>query len=265
MKPNPTKRSRKKVMWIILLLLVVFFAIQIPITMAVSSGKFARGNQPQYSVAQTAALPNSPLAGKTILFLGSSVTYGSAAEGESFVDYLVREDGITAVKEAVSGTTLVDEETMGKASYITRMKAMDTSLAADAFVCQLSTNDAGMKKPLGQISDSRSLDAFDTRTVAGAMEYIIVYARQTWDCPVIFYTGTRYKSEAYAQMVALLPQLQKKWDIGVIDLWNNAEMNAVSTAEYKLYMVNGIHPSRAGYRDWWLPVIQKYLYAVLAA
>jgi len=33
------------------------------------------------------------------------------------------------------------------------------------------------------------------------MEYIICYAKQTWNCPVLFYTGTKYDSEQYAEMV----------------------------------------------------------------
>lgn len=67
-----------------------------------------------YSVANTPALADSPLKGKTILFLGSSVTCGSAPGQESFVEYMVKRDGILAVKEAVSGTTLVDETVWGK-------------------------------------------------------------------------------------------------------------------------------------------------------
>ena len=97
------------------------------------------------------------------------------------------------------------------------------------------------------------------KTVAGAIEYVIAYAKQTWNCPVIFYTGTQYKSEQYAQMVDLLLQIQEKWKIGVIDLWNDPEMQAVSAEDYKLYMVNGIHPSFAGYRDWWTPKFEAYL------
>ena len=43
---------------------------------------------------------------KTVLFLGSSVTYGSASGGVSFADLMVKECGIKMIKEAVSGTTL---------------------------------------------------------------------------------------------------------------------------------------------------------------
>ena len=256
--------KKKKMVLIILAAVVLFFSIQIPLTLAISNGKFAAGNREEYSVAATPSLESSPLSGKHIIFLGSSVTYGSAANGESFVDYLVKRDDIIATEEAVSGTLLVEEAVWGKESYITRMKTIEPNLNADAFICQLSTNDATMKKPLGEISDSRNLEDFDTQTVTGAMEYVIAYAQQTWDCPVIFYTGTQYDNEVYAAMVARLLELQEKWDIGVIDLWNDAEMNSVSEDAYELYMVNGIHPSRAGYRDWWTPKFEAYLLELFA-
>lgn len=259
MKNRSKKLSKKRIVLYVVLGIVVFVAIQAPVTIAISNGKFAAGNKDTYSVANTEVREDSLLQGKTIIFLGSSVTYGSAAGGESFADYMVKKDRIVAVKEALSGTTLVDEKVWGKDSYITRMKTIDTGIEADAFICQLSTNDASMKKPLGTISESFDLEDFDTQTIAGAIEYVIAYARNTWNCPVIFYTGTQYDSEYYGNMVALLLEIQEKWDIGVIDLWNNNEMNAVSEEDYKLYMVNGIHPSKAGYRDWWTPKFENYL------
>ncbi len=199
------------------------------------------------------------LKGKTVIFLGSSVTYGSASGGVSFADFLEKEDGIISVKEAVSGTTLVDGDS---SSYVSRMKTINKSIRADAFVCQLSTNDASLKKPLGKISDSSDISEFDTQTVAGAIEYIISYAREVWRCPVIFYTGTKYDSELYGEMVDLLLEIQKKRNIGVLDLWNSEEMNAVSAEDYKYYMANGIHPNYEGYRRWWTPQFRKYLSAL---
>ena len=44
----------------------------------------------------------------------------------------------------------------------------------DAFACQLSTNDASKEMPIGELSSSENLEDFDTQTVTGAMEYIIV-------------------------------------------------------------------------------------------
>ncbi len=45
---------------------------------------------------------------------------------------------------------------------------------------------------------------------------------------MIFYTGTKYDSKQYQQMVDVLFELQDKYGIGVIDLWNDEEMNDVS-------------------------------------
>ena len=221
-----------------------------------SKGVFSDGNSEKYSIANTAADENSPLKGKKIIFLGSSVTFGSASKEESFVEFLAKKDGVIPVKEAVSGTTLVDN---GDDSYIARMKTIDTGIEADAFICQLSTNDATKKLPVGEIADGFDMNSLDTQTVAGAIEYVIAYAKQTWSCPVIFYTGTQYDSEQYEQLVSLLLDIQKKWDIGVIDLWNNP-MNNIPKEKYNLYMANGIHPTRAGYREWWLPEFEKYLF-----
>ena len=160
----------------------------------------------------------------------------------------------------------INEDTIWKKNF--KFQPFDVNADAvsnthDAFICQLSTNDASNAIPLGEISSSRNLEDFDTKTVLGALEYIIVYADTTWHCPVVFYTGTQYDSPAYGKMVEQLLKLQEKYEIGVIDLWNDAEMNQVSEEDYKLYMFDGIHPTQAGYLNWWIPKMEAYLYDYL--
>lgn len=222
-------------------------------------GVFSKGNYGEYSLSESVST-DSPIKGKTVIFLGSSVTYGYGSLGVSFADFLEKEDGIISVKEAVSGTTLAD---MKDNSYVSRLKTIDKSIKADAFVCQLSTNDATKNIPLGEISASEDISSFDTKTVAGAIEYIISYVKTTWNCPIIFYTNPKYDSEAYGEMVKLLAELQKKWNITVIDLWNNEEINNISDEERKLYLVDHIHPTKAGYKEWWIPEFRKTLYNIL--
>lgn len=212
------------------------------------------GNAAQYSVKKIEQLESSPLAGKHILFLGSSVTYGASSEGVSFVEYIAARNGAVMTKEAVSGTTLVDN---GTDSYIARMKRIDRDMDVDIFVCQLSTNDATQKKPLGEISkDGR----YDTSTVAGAIEFIISFARDTWNCPVIFYTNPRYSSEAYGDMVELLNRIAEKWEISVIDMWNDPDFNSITDEQRSLYLADPIHPTQAGYLEWWTPYMETALY-----
>lgn len=202
--------------------------------------------------------PKDPLSGLNIVWLGSSVTYGMQSGGYSMADAI--EDGHQATecyKYAISGTTLVNED---PTSYVSRLQEISPQMEIDLFVVQLSTNDASMKKPLGTISDSKKIEDFDDTTITGAMEKIIAYIKQTWDCPIVFYTGTYYDDQEYSKMVDSLLQLQDKWDIGVVDLWDNEEMTALyGSDQYQEYMADDVHPTRKGYVEWWTPVFENYL------
>ena len=204
--------------------------------------------------------PSSVMQRCPVLFLGSSVTYGSAAGGWSFADALAEQYGLPIVKEAVSGTTLVNDSDQ---SYIARMLRLLADLKPAALVCQLSTNDAAQGKPLGEISPGTAPADFDQHTITGAMEFIIAHARETWGCPVFFYTGTRFDSPAYAQMVIRLQELAAKWSISLIDLWNDPAMNAVAPQDYARYMHDPVHPTREGYLTWWTPCFAAALHDYL--
>lgn len=217
------------------------------------------GNAAEYDFDQIQKMSSSPLEGKTVLFLGSSVTNGAASLHNSLPEYFSARMGCRSIKEAVDGTTLVDNKAN---SYIHRMlDNISASEQIDLVVCQLSTNDASKGLPLGELSDSMSLSDFEKSTITGAVEYIICYARETWGCPVVFYTNSRFDSEAYASMVARLAGVQKKWGIGVLDLWTDRTFNAISADQRALYMYDNIHPTKAGYRDWWGPELEQQLLA----
>ncbi len=215
------------------------------------------GNSEEYSFDRIEPMENSPLAGKNIGVLGSSVVNGSAAQDNSVAEYLCARFGCTYTKEAVNGTTLVDKTPW---SYIKRLKGkMDPNAEYDLMVFQLSTNDATFKRPLGEISESADLNDFDTSTVTGALEYMISYTKETWNCPVVFFTGSRYDSQEYGAMVERLLELQEKYDFGVIDLWSGDAFNNISDEMRGIYMFDNIHPTMAGYRDWWGPEMERQL------
>ena len=198
---------------------------------------------------------NSPLKGKNFIFLGSSVTKGFSSYNKSFVDMIAKRDGANCVKEAVSGTTLIDN---GPKSYVARLKTIDPSTPCDVFVCQLSTNDATKNSPLGKLSENGE---YDTSTVCGAIEYIVSYVKKTWNCPVVFYTNPQYNSVAYQKLVELLKEIAGPLDIQVVDLWSNATVNK-RKYRAKRYMV-WVHPTRKGYKLW-TPIIADALADVLA-
>lgn len=220
------------------------------------------GNLDAYSVSSFPTMENSPVKGNTYYWLGSSVTLGASAMNESMADFFAKKHDCICIKNAVSGTTLANQN--GN-SYVARFDAyLQSDQKAehmDAVIVQLSTNDQLMES-FGEITadDVRDPGAFDTTTTFGAIEYIIATAKQTWGCPVLFYTNPPTGYESYMTMVLGLYDIAAKWDIEVIDLFMDLEFNNNPTEEQrKLWMSDKIHPTKAGYRDWWLPKFEDAL------
>lgn len=221
-----------------------------------------KGNREEYSVAGTRETAGSPLAGKVIFWLGSSVTEGASSGQESMADFLAKKHGAQCIKEAVSGTTLADRANSSYVSRLDQYLASDERAGhVDAFICQLSTNDKGFPDGFGAVTpaDVRDAAAFDTATTFGAMEYIIATAKGTWDCPVYFYTNPPMDDENYETMVQALEELAEKWGVTIIDLYRDQAFNDISEEERALYMADNIHPTKAGYREWWLPKFEEAL------
>ena len=206
---------------------------------------------------------SDPLSGKSIVWLGSSVTFGD--NGYSIADAIDEtHSAVNTYKYAISGTMLVNTS---ESSYVARMKEIDPALDIDLFIVQLSTNDATNGQPLGEVSNSREVGSFDDATITGAMEEIIAYVSQTWNCPIAFYTGTYYDSAEYQSMVDRLYELQEKWQIEIIDLWNNENLrNMCISGESAPYMKikygtedepDPIHPNAKGYKQLWTPEFEK--------
>lgn len=195
----------------------------------------------------------------TYLFLGSSVTFGHANHESSFVNYLASMVECRVIKEAVSGTTLTDS--LGN-SYLTRLiNNVPKTEKIDHLIVQLSTNDASRDGVVfGDVTpnDKRSLTDFDKNTTVGAMEYIIAYARQTWGCEVSFYTNPKYTNANYTTLLTLLDKVKAKWDIGVLDFYHYAGMEALDDATLSTYMADAIHPNALGY-EWMAGEFAKYL------
>ncbi len=223
----------------------------------------APGNAAAFAPATLPLDVASPLVGRRIAFLGSSITYGAAALGVSFVDYLQTGAGVIATKLAVSGTTLAGPSADSYWARLQHELPLDQPL--DLFVCQLSTNDIGQGKALGQITPTSQRRDFATTTTLGAIEAICGYVEDHWHCQVVFYTCVITGAEPrYQQLISELYHLQAKWQFAVIDLRNDPTVTAWTHAQ-PLAMYDGIHPTQLGYRQLWTPIFQADLAAILAA
>ena len=247
-------------------------------------------NDAQFDVSNVEEIEGSVLKNKKIYWLGSSVTYGASSSGQSMADFISKRSGCISVKEAVSGTTLLNDgltDDTGKKSYVNRLKTttlFDTKEEVDAFVCQISTNDCTSARlsKRGEITadDKRELEDFNVATTLGAVEYIISYVVDTWGCPVYFYSGSYFgdgsnkyqrqnsnpKGSDYSALINQVKQIAEKRnkfkfvDVKIIDMYNDEEFNELASEKYYSWAMNDpIHPKKAGYLQWRTPYIQHFL------
>ena len=108
------------------------------------------------------------------------------------------------------------------------------------------------------------------------MESIICYAKETWGCPVLIFSGTHFTESntngaqnpaIYSEMVDKMNDVVEKWN-GVayfLDMWNNNEMNEVvdDPSMYALYMADAVHPMRRGYLEFWTPAFEQEIYSII--
>jgi lysophospholipase L1-like esterase len=232
----------------------------------------------------------SPLKDKTIYWLGSSVTYGSASDGVSMADYIARLTKSNFKKDAVSGTTIFSDGSSvnsGEKSYTSRLtnsEIFDKNEKIDAFICQISTNDcisANLAKR-GRMTSKNNIDpkSFDLKTSLGGIEYIITYVSETWNCPIYFYSGAYFsdgsnkeqrqnnnpKGSDYAAFIDQVKEIADKYNeyidyhVEIIDLFNDEDFNKQASDKYYRWATSDpIHPKKAGYLEWWSPFIRNCL------
>ena len=61
-------------------------------------------------------------------------------------------------------------------------------------------------------------------------------------------------------MVTALKEIATLRGIGVIDLYTDTEFNNISSEQRSLYLADKIHPTKAGYLEWWTPKMEQYIY-----
>ncbi|ANZ61887.1 SGNH/GDSL hydrolase family protein [Secundilactobacillus paracollinoides] len=220
------------------------------------------GNAPQYRPDKVKLNPASPLFGKRVGYLGSSITYGAAAHGVSFVDYLRAQDGVITTKSAISGTTLAGNSPK---TYVSRLITdFPLTTAYDAFVIQLSTNDSRQNLGLGILTPDDQRTGFNRSTTLGAIEFICSYIQDHFDAPIIFYTCLRKTDADYSALVTQLYHLQAKWHFTILDLWADPVVKTL-TAASPLAMADDAHPTQLGYQTIWTPLFEQVLTRVLAS
>lgn len=172
-----------------------------------------------------------------VLFLGSSITYGYAAGGYSFMDYVKERSDYEVVKEAVSGTTL---SSCLPDSYYERLLKRGTE-GADVLLVQLSTNDASKGVALGGV------DSIDPKTSCGAINRIIDFGIDN-GCRVGFYaTPVLGDDSFFAPIEGAMEMISAQRGVPFLDL--NKDEKLKNLCSKSGYYADNIHPSAKGHAE----------------
>lgn len=284
-----TKKIILGVLAVILTILVTVGASTVQQLVTVTGMK-NEGNSDKYNPELQTVNVNSPIKGKNLLWLGSSVFQGFGSGKTSPALFIDAIDGTSSVIEVKGGTFLasINGEIGGgvsgsidaQSSYINRLRTHDTTTDPniDLVVVQLSTNDSKGQCVTGTVGTNFDPATFDETTTVGALEAIISYAKETWGARVLVISGTYFEdemtysggqsSEIYKLMIERCHELDEKWgdDFTILDLWNNdAVYQGVTTGDtlWRSYMSDAIHPTKKGYLEWWGPYIEAELFTML--
>lgn len=204
------------------------------------------------------------LKGKTINFLGDSITKGCGTSGDNAVFHSILKEkyGLKEVRNYGKGGTRIARQSeitslMRDEDFILRASMMNHD--ADAIVVFGGTNDYGNgQAPLGKLED-RSMYTF-----YGALHTLITnLINEYYDKTIVFMTplhrhnenggvGT-WKPDGVEQRplkdyVYAIKEVCEYYSVPVLDLYGSGELSGNTPEWYKEYMPDGVHPNDIGHQ-----------------
>ncbi|MBR2909005.1 MAG: hypothetical protein IKC11_01500 [Clostridia bacterium] len=204
----------------------------------------------------------SPWTGKTAVFVGDSITYGSGCDGDKYWQVLEDELGLAQViGMGVGGSCFSTTSDYGHNNQ-PLMDRYKTIPEADLIQIFMGTNDYGHGTPLGTIEDSTDVSFY------GALNVILPYLQEKYPSSriVVCTPLHRYGRNASANVltydylphpvtgntlqdyVDALKEVCQRYSIPVIDLFNISGINPTIEAVRNRYIPDGLHPNTDGHK-----------------
>ena len=190
------------------------------------------------------------LSGKSVLFLGDSITYGARDRANIYasggwagrIGYYA---GMNVTNNGVSGacisTARIESNSEAHYIYNNLLKAQDQTF--DYVIMHGLFNDASEGVEVGVMQGEANFnpDKADVTTYAGALEFLFYQAKQQHPEAILGFI-VNFKTERsvdQAPYVSMAIEICKEWNIPYLDLYNRAG--------FSVEFDDGLHPSSAGY------------------
>lgn len=212
------------------------------------------GNDSKYD-PDTLEVRKTALYGKHMLWMGSSFSAGTGSAGITLCNYLSHINSMVIINESLAHSYL---SSLTQNSAIRRFRSSLALVShTDYLVIEISPIDAEMTH--GTVSESFDRFTFRTKTTIGALEYLIAYALNLWKPEIILFTLPYCSDPSYEQLIRQVHEVSQKWNVHLIDMYHDRELENPDPVKRSLYMTDITHPTKAGLRDWIVPYMQKKL------
>ena len=200
---------------------------------------------------------HSPWKGKSAVFVGDSITYGSKCDGDKYWEVLEDELELAEVTGMGVGKSCISATSTNGTNYEPLISRYNSIPEADLIQIFMGTNDYGFNTPLGTISDTTDVSFY------GALNVIIPALQAKYPASrLVFVTPLhRYGQHdldydndkntagyALVDYVKAIKEVCEFYSVPVIDLFNISGLNPSLEAVRNMYMPDGLHPNTEGHR-----------------
>ena len=204
--------------------------------------------------------------GKTLLFVGDSITYGAGwrPDPENYTNTgwvkIIKDNnpGANVYGYGVGGATIaISEGSVSICERITTMFAEHPNV--DYIIMQGGVNDDYKKVPLGSVINGYDISTCNKSTFAGAMEYMLGTAQGLWIGKKLLFIITFKVPEVedktilnllypFSDYMNLAKTICAKWSVPVVDLRTESNLNYyIEKIKTDYSAGDGLHPNKKGY------------------
>ena len=227
---------------------------------------------------------NSSLAGKSILFVGDSITEAICERYNPDTTPIAGWPGrvgtancMAFVNAGVSGATISLVNAWNEATsdlngrnVIYNQLRKNASTDFDLVILHGGVNDAWCNADVGSISASDNFDrsTFDVSTYAGGLEYTFSYALETYPNAKFGFiinfalpSSTNGRTSDMTEYFTVAKAICEKWNIPYLNLYDNEEVANRLQPNTTFALGDYVHPNNRGY-DILYPYVEQFVKAV---
>ncbi|MBQ3085133.1 MAG: glycoside hydrolase N-terminal domain-containing protein [Clostridia bacterium] len=212
----------------------------------------------------------SVLEGKSALYVGDSITYGSGDDSSNRLSWggrIANAYNMTYVNAGIRGNTVSSygSNAVNWGRIVTQLlNHADEDF--DYVMIHGGINDAGESTPVGKISSSFDPDDFDVRTYSGALEQTFSTAIELYgDTAAIGYLmnfrvpgNSSVDDTLMREYIVEAEKICEKWGVAFYNMYDDSALNEALMVKTKTYLPDTVHPNKEGY-DILAPYIAKFM------